>query len=282
MLLIFGILVVFSCVFGGFLLGQGQLLALWQPNELIIIGGAACGSFIISNPFRVIIDTIREFFKLLFYRKYKKIFYLNLFLLLYGLGTKIRRSGLLSIEEDIEAPETSVVFGKHPVILADKRLMDFICDNMRVVISGNLSGNELENLLDNSIELLEEELEKPASAIGIVADAFPGFGIVAAVLGIVITMQSLGGDPSLLGIKVAAALVGTFLGVLLSYGLVGPIGLAIGNQARKELKVYYCIKIILLALVGGTAPKMAIEYARRTLYSDVRPSFLELEEYIRS
>ena len=282
MLLILGILIVFSCVVGGFLLEEGQLLALWQPNELLIIGGAAFGSFIISNPIRVIKDTVRELFKLLFGRKYNKIFFLDLFSLLFALGTKIRRNGWLSIEEDIEEPLSSPLFGSHPNVIANRQLMDFITDNMRVICSGHLINHELENLLDNEIELLEEELEKPAVAIGVVADAFPGFGIIAAVLGIVITMQSLGGEPDALGLKVAAALVGTFLGVLLSYGFVGPIGMAVGNQAQKEIKVYHCVKIFLLAFIAGTAPKMAVEYARRSLYSEIRPRFLELEEHIKS
>jgi chemotaxis protein MotA len=158
--------------------------------------------------------------------------------------------------------------------------MTFIKDNMRIIISGNLSHFELEGMLDNEIELLQEELEKPSVAIANMADGFPGFGIVAAVLGIVHTMQSIGGDPADLGKKVAAALVGTFLGVLLSYGVVGPIGTAIGNRVHKEMKVYQCVKILLLAFVAGTAPKMAIEYARKSLLSEVRPEFTELEQHL--
>ncbi len=277
-----GIAVVLFSVFGGFVLAKGHLLALWQPTEVLIIIGSAVGAFIIANPVKIIKESLEGFFKLLTAKKYKKSFFLDLLTLFFSLGTKIRGTGLLSIEEDIENPKDSPLFSQYPNILKNERLMTFIRDNMRIVISGNLSNYELENLLDNEIELIQEELEKPSVSIGMMADGFPGFGIVAAVLGIVHTMQSLGGDSSELGKKVAGALVGTFLGVLLAYGVVGPIGQAIGGQVHKEMKIYQCVKTLMLAFMAGTAPKMAVEYARKVLYSDVRPDFLELEEFLKA
>lgn len=282
MSLIIGMLIVFGSVFGGFMLGSGHLMSLWQPTELIVIGGAALGAFIVAQPVKIIKECINGFTKLFGTSPYTKQFYLDLLTLFFSLGTKIRSTGLLSIEEDIENPKDSPLFSQYPKITRNKRLMTFIRDNMRIVISGNLSNYELENLLDNEIELLQEELEKPSAAVTNMADGFPGFGIVAAVLGIVHTMQAIGGEASDLGKKVAGALVGTFLGVLLAYGVVGPIGIAIGNQAHKEIKIYYCVKTLILAFMAGTAPKMAVEYARKTLYSDVRPDFLELEEYLKT
>ena len=277
-----GMSIVLLSVFGGFVLAKGHLLALWQPVELIIIGGAALGAFIISNSFKIIKESLHGFLQLLISKKQTKAFFLDVLTLFFNLGTKIRSTGLLSIEEDIENPKDSQLFSKYPNVLNNTRLMTFISDNMRIVISGNLSNYELENLLDNEIELIQEELEKPSMAVVTMSEAFPGFGIVAAVLGIVHTMQSLGGDSGELGKKVAGALVGTFLGVLLAYGVVGPIGQAMGNQAHKEIKIYQCVKVLLLAFMAGTAPKIAVEYARKTLTSEVKPSFLELEEYLKS
>lgn len=279
---IIGMIIVCGSVFGGFVLGHGHLLALWQPNELIIIGGAAAGAFVVAQPVKIIKSSLLGFLRLFTKSPYDKQFYLDLLTLFFNLGTKIRSAGLLSIEEDIENPQDSPLFNKYPQVINNTRFMTFIKDNMRIVISGNLTHYELENLLDGEIELLAEELEKPSAAIGNMADGFPGFGIVAAVLGIVHTMQAIGGETSELGKKVAGALVGTFLGVLLAYGIVGPIGVAIGNQAHKEIKIYHCVKILILAFVSGTAPKLAIEYARKSLYSEVRPDFLELEEYVKT
>jgi chemotaxis protein MotA len=282
MSLIIGLLVVFGSVFGGFVLGHGHLLSLWQPTEILVIGGAAVGAFIVAQPFKMIKECLLGFLKLFGVNPYTKKFYLDLLTLFFNLGTKIRSTGLLSVEEDIENPKDSPLFNRYPKILNNKRLMTFIRDNIRIVISGNLSNYELESLLDSEIELLQEEMEKPSAAIGNMSDGFPGFGIVAAVLGIVHTMQAIGGDAGELGKKVAGALVGTFLGVLLAYGVVGPIGTSIGNNAHKEIKIYHCVKILILAFMAGTAPKMAVEYARKSLYSDVRPDFSELEEYLKS
>lgn len=282
MSLIIGMLVVFGSVFGGFVLGHGHLLALWQPVEVLVIVGSAVGAFIVAQPIKIIKESLREFVKLFSTNHYTKQFYLDLLTLFFNLGTKVRSTGLLSIEEDIENPKDSPLFNPYTAIMNNTRLITFIKDNMRIVISGNLSHYELEDLLDSEIELLQEELEKPSAAIGNMADGFPGFGIVAAVLGIVHTMQAIGGEASELGKKVAGALVGTFLGVLLAYGIVGPIGVSIGNKAHKEIKIYHCVKILIIAFLAGTAPKLAVEYARKSLASDVRPEFAELEEYLKN
>ena len=281
MSLIIGFAIVMLSVIGGFLLSRGHLLALWQPCELLIIGGSACGAFVIANPSRLIKEACQGFVKLFSTNKHNKAFYLDLLALFFSLGNKIRSTGLLSVEEDIENPADSALFTQYPHILHNQRLMTFISDNMRIVISGNLSNYELENLLDNEIELIEEEFSAPGLAIATMADGFPGFGIVAAVLGIVHTMQAIGGEPAELGHKVAAALVGTFLGVLLAYGVVGPIGTAISHHAHDELRIYHCVKALLIAFMAGTAPKMAVEYARKTLPFEVKPGFAELEEFIK-
>lgn len=282
MSLILGFLVVFGSVFGGFVLGNGHLLSLWQPTEIIIITGAAAGGFIVAQPFSLVKESVQKAIKLLSPSPYDKQFFMDLLAMFFNLGTKIRGTGLLSVEEDIEKPAESPLFRPFPKIIAHARLMAFIKDNMRIVISGSLSHFDMENILEGELEVIEEELEKPSTAINTVADGFPGFGIVAAVLGIVHTMSAVGGDPGELGKKVAGALVGTFLGVLLSYGVVGPIGTSIGVRAHKEAKIFHCAKTMILAFMAGTAPKLAIEYARKSLYSDLRPASAELEEYIKN
>lgn len=280
MKLILGAIIVFSCVLGGFMIGKGQILSLWQPNEILIICGAAFGAFIISNPVKTILATFQNVGRLLIGHKFHKALYLELFSLLYYLGAKYRKGGAMSIENDIESPETSSIFQEFPTVLSQKRLVDFICDNFRVIISSKLSSHELEGLLEHELQTIEDELGKPAHAVSVISDALPGFGVVAAVMGIVITMQFLGGDQQVLGMKISAALVGTFLGVLLSYGLIGPIGLSMEHQIEKELAAYQCVKIFLTAFISGAAPIMGLEHARRALFSDVKPSFTELEEHL--
>ena len=209
-MIIIGAIIVISCVIGGFTLGQGKLLSLWQPTELLVILGAAFGSFLIANSLKVVKKVFEKSFYLIANKKHPKDYYINLLSLLFVIGMKIRKTGLISIEDDIERPYESNLFKEYPNILENRMLMDFIVDNLRLVLGGQLSHFEFESLLENEIEVLAEDLEKPAHALSSVSDALPGFGIVAAVLGIVITMQFIGGDPKILGIKVAAALVGTF------------------------------------------------------------------------
>ncbi|ABC32063.1 Flagellar motor component [Hahella chejuensis KCTC 2396] len=282
MLLILGVIVVLASVLGGYVLSHGELAALWQPFELIIICGAAFGAFLISNPFKVIKQILHTIPKMIMGSPFNRVVYMDLLSLMYDLFDKARRSGVMAIEADVDDPLNSEIFNRYPAIVRMDKLRDFITDYLRIVSTGNMAPHELEGLMDMELETRMQELEKPADAVNRVADALPGFGIVAAVLGIVITMKSLGGPPDELGVHVAAALVGTFLGILAAYGFVGPASHAMHNLAAQEIKAYECVKVSILATMTGLAPQLAIEFGRKALNSDVRPSFQELNDYVRS
>ncbi len=282
MTVLLGGIIVLAAVLGGYVLSHGDILALWQPYELIIIGGAALGAFITANSTKVSIATFKQIPKLLLKSRFNKTLYLELLALLYQLFHIIRREGLIAVEHHIEDPHSSNIFTRFPLILRDKYTMTFICDYLRIIILGQMKAYELENLMDIDLETHYHEKSAPATALSKVADALPGFGIVAAVLGIVITMQSLGGPPEVIGVHVAAALVGTFLGILLAYGFVAPLSQAMEHSADEESKFYECIKICLLASVSGMPPQVAVEFGRKALYSHVRPDFYELEEHIKA
>jgi chemotaxis protein MotA len=279
---ILGGIIVIASVLGGYILSHGDLAALWQPFELVIIGGAAFGAFISSNPMKVVKSVFKRIPKLLKGSRYSKALYMDVLALLYLLFNKWRREGLVGLEQDVDDPTNSPIFNAYPQIMSDKVVMDFVTDYLRIISSGNMSAHELESLMEVDIETLHEEAELSADAVTKMSDALPGFGIVAAVLGIVITMKSLGGPPSELGLHVAAALVGTFLGILLAYGFVGPIGVALGHMAREESKCLGCIKVSILAMLGGVPPQLAVEFGRKTLYSTERPTFNELEEHVKN
>lgn len=281
MLLAIGFLIVIASMIGGYLLSHGDLLALWQPYELLIICGCAFGAFLISNPVKVIKLAISASGRVFGKSKYSQKRYMELLSLIYEILNKTRREGMMAIEADIDSPEESEIFTRYPSLLADGLIVDFICDYLRIIAAGNMTAFELESLIDMEIETRIEELEQPSMAIAKVADSLPGFGIVAAVLGIVVTMRELGGPPDKLGVHVAAALVGTFLGVYLAYGFVGPLGNAIEHRNKEEVKFYECIKVCLLAMVNGVPPQLAVEYGRKTLFSAVRPTFTELEDFVR-
>jgi len=279
--IIIGLAIVFGSVFGGFVLSHGKMLALWQPFELLILCGAAFGSLVVANPIHVVLTTLKKVPQLLTGSPYTKKYHMDLFGLLFDVATKIRKTGLMSLEADVDAPETSELFKKYPSILHNHHVMDFLTDNLRIIVTGSLAAHDFESLLDQELATHEEEAERPAAALTRVSDALPGFGIVAAVMGIVITMSLIGGDPKLLGQHVGAALVGTFLGILLAYGMIGPMAIAMGEQAKLEIKFFDCIKVYLIAVTAGAPPQLSVEYARRLLYSDVKPSFSELEEHCK-
>jgi chemotaxis protein MotA len=281
MKLIIGAIIVLGCVGGGFVISKGNLIALWHPPELLIIGGAAFGAFVISNPGTVIKAVFGSIGKILKGPKYKKQNYMELLGLMYDLFTKGRKEGLMALEGDIDEPHESPIFQKYPKILADHHVIDFIADYLRLMVGGNMNPFEIENLMDVELETHHEETHKAPAAITAVSDALPGFGIVAAVLGIVITMASIGGPVEILGAKVGAALVGTFLGILMAYGFVGPMGIALGHITEEESKVFGCIKVCLLATLNGYAPQVAVEFGRKTLYSHTRPGFQELEDFVK-
>ncbi|MDZ4260731.1 MAG: flagellar motor stator protein MotA [Pseudomonadota bacterium] len=264
------------------MLSSGELMALWQPFELLIIGGSALGAFVTANPMNVLKSVFKNVLGALKGSKYKKALYLDLLSLIYDMLQKSRKEGMMSIESDIDEPHESPLFAKYPTLVGDHHIMDFICDYFRLMVGGTMNPFELENLMDMELAAHHEEAEMPAQAVTRVSDALPGFGIVAAVLGIVITMSFIGGDPAVLGHHVAAALVGTFLGILMAYGFVGPIATAMEHVAREEAKFYQCIKVCLLAAVNGYSPQVAVEFGRKVMYSTIRPSFIELEEHVKN
>ncbi|MBD3619577.1 MAG: flagellar motor stator protein MotA [Chromatiales bacterium] len=279
--LILGAIVVMVSVLGGFMAHGGKLLAIWQPFEIVIICGAALGAFIISNSMKVVMQVIKGIPSLLGGSVYKKQDYMDLLGLMYDLFSKARKEGLMGIESDIEEPEESAVFQKYPRILKNHHAVEFISDYMRLVVSGSMNSFELDNLMDVELEIHHHEVAEPGHAVQRVADALPAFGIVAAVLGIVNTMESIGGPIEQIGGKVAAALVGTFLGILLAYGFVGPMSTALERRAEEETRFLTCLKACILANVQGYSPQVAVEFGRKTMASGLRPSFQELEEHLK-
>ena len=281
MFAIIGTLILVGSVFGGFALQGGHLAALAQPLELLMIGGAAIGVFIASNPLKVVKATLGALPATVRGSRYSKAVYMELMALLYELLSKTRKEGLMSIERDIEAPGESALFGKYPKIQADHHLIEFITDYLRIMVSGNLNSFEIENLMDNEIETHHHEAEIPSHAIARVGDGLPAFGIVAAVMGVVHTMESVGAPPSELGIMIAHALVGTFLGILLAYGFAAPLAAILGQAAGESTKILQTVKVTLLASLNGYPPALAVEFGRKVLYSTERPSFQELEDHVK-
>lgn len=282
MLVLIGYVVVLGAVIGGFLMAGGHVAALIQPNELVIIGGASLGAFVAANSPKVLKAVLRTLPTALKGSKFTKALYMDLLAMLYEVLAKVRKEGLMSIEPDVDNPEQSPVFTKYPSIAADHHLIEFLTDYLRLMVGGNLNAFEIENLMDNEIDTHHHEGEVPVHALSKAADALPAFGIVAAVMGVVHTMESVGLPPAELGRLIAAALVGTFLGILLSYGFVAPLAALLEQKLNESTKVLQCIKVTLLASMNGYAPQVAVEFGRKVLYSTERPSFKELEEEVRS
>jgi len=281
MVKILGIIIVFASVLGGFVLSGGKIGALIHPFEVLIIIGAAFGGFLQANPgstTKIVFKKSLQMFSSRFSQKY----YLEVLSLLYEVLNKSRREGMMAIEADIEEPAASPIFSKYPAILKDARMTEFICDYLRIMSSGNMAPHELEGLFDMELNGLKEDLEHPAHAVSKVADGLPAMGIVAAVLGIVITMSILAeADNAMIGMKVGAALVGTFLGILAAYGFVGPLSTALEHDAKEELNLYEGIKATLVASASGMPPTLAVEFGRKVLLPAHRPSFIELEQAMR-
>jgi chemotaxis protein MotA len=282
MLVLAGYLIVVFSVFGGFALAGGHLGSMYQPVELLMIGGAAIGAFLVGNPLKTLKATRKALPKAIKGSKYTKDLYLELMALLYELLNKVRQEGLMSIETDIEAPAESALFNKYPRIQADHHLVEFITDYLRMMVSGNLNSLEIEALMDSEIETHHHEGEVPVHAIQRTADGLPAFGIVAAVMGVVHTMASVGLPPQELGMLIAHALVGTFLGILLSYGFVAPIASVLEQKVAEDTKILQCVKVTLLASLNGYAPQIAVEFGRKVLYSTERPGFAELETHVKA
>ncbi|MNF34086.1 Motility protein A [compost metagenome] len=278
---ILGIIVVFASVLGGYVLSHGKIAALIQPFEFMIIGGAALGAFLQANPGSTTVTVFKKSLKM-FSSRFTQGFYLEVLRLLYEILNKSRREGMMAIEADIEDATASPIFSKYPGILKDERMTAYICDYLRIMSSGNMAPHELEGLFDMELASLKEELEHPSHAVNRIADGLPGFGIVAAVLGIVVTMAMLGeAEQAALGQHVGAALVGTFLGILAAYGFFGPLSVALEHDAREELNVFEAIKACLVASASGMPPSLAVEFGRKTLFPAHRPSFSELEQAVR-
>ena len=282
MLVIVGYVVVLGSVFGGFVLAGGHLAALWQPVELLMIGGGGLGAFLVGNSGKAIKATLKALPSVLKGSKYSKGSYMELMALLYELLGKVRKEGLMSIEGDVEKPEESPIFAKYPKVIADHHVIEFMTDYLRIMVSGNLNSMEIENLMDVEIETHHHEAMLPSHVVAKVGDGLPAFGIVAAVMGVVHTMGSVGVPPAELGMLIAAALVGTFLGILLAYGFVGPLASLLEQKAEEGTKMYQTIKVTLLANLNGYAPAMAVEFGRKALNSTERPGFAELEEHVKT
>lgn len=278
---IIGAVVLLGCIISGYLMEEGNLSVLLQPAELIIIGGAAIGAFIISSSPRVLSLVLKGFVSVLRGKSQSKMTYLELLSLLYQLFSKIRKEGLVSIESDIENPDKSPIFLKYPSVLANHHVLSFICDNLKVIITANVPPHELDNLMEIEIDTHHKQALIPAHSISKVADGLPALGIVAAVLGVVLTMGKISEPPAVLGHSIGAALVGTFLGVLLSYGFVGPIATNLENKAEEGGGPLQVVKVALVAFVGGSAPQMAVEFGRRAVPDKEKPTFNELENAVR-
>ncbi|WP_261374141.1 flagellar motor stator protein MotA [Yersinia bercovieri] len=274
-------MVVLGAVFGGYMIVGGHLGALYQPAEFLIIGGAGIGAFIAGNNGKAIKATMKAMPRLMRRSKYNKVLYMDLMALLYRLLAKSRQQGMLSLERDIENPRESEIFSNYPRILADKILVEFITDYLRLIVSGNMNAFEIEALMDEEIETHEQECEVPAGSLAMVGDSLPAFGIVAAVMGVVHALASADRPAAELGALIAHAMVGTFLGILLAYGFISPLATLLRQQSAETTKMMQCIKVTLLSSLNGYAPQIAVEFGRKTLYTTERPSFIELEEHVR-
>jgi len=277
MFIFIGAIIVIGGVLTGYIFEGGHILALNQPLEVVIIGGAAFGALLISTPLTVIKGIISQI-KGVLGGGLKKNDYLELLIMMFEMFNIARKDGLIGLESHVEHPEESEILQKYPKFLKDHHAVAFFADTMRVIISGAVQPHDLDDLMDDDIEAIHEEEARPSDALSAIADALPGLGIVAAVLGVVITMAAIDGPPSEIGHKVGAALVGTFLGILGSYGFVGPLAASLKHRLNDSKQYLTCMKHALLSFHKGVAGVIAVEFARRSLYMEVRPGFTELED----
>ncbi len=281
MFVIIGIFIVIASVVGGFMMEKGNPRILLHPAELVIIFGAAIGSFIIASPPKVAAVVMKKIATIVNTKSPTKVQYLELLSLLYQIFSKIRKEGLISLEADIENPADSPVFNMYKTLMANIHMINFIADNLKIIISTNVPPHELENLMELEIETYYHDAMIPSKSVSKVADALPGLGIVAAVLGVILTMGKIDQPPSVLGQSIGAALVGTFLGVLMCYGFVGPLATNLGHKAKDDIVFFQIIKVSLVAFVGGSPPQMAVEFGRRAIPGKEKPTFNELEDEVR-
>ncbi|MGD0630331.1 MAG: flagellar motor stator protein MotA, partial [Terracidiphilus sp.] len=281
MFVIIGILMVLGAVLAGFLMEKGPLLVLMQPSEFVIIAGAAIGATIAGNPVRVLKKIVSGITRTLAGSKMSKKIYLDTLKMMYNLFIKSRKDGLVAIETDVEEPEKSPLFTKYPAFLKDHHARDFVCDTLRMAITGGATAFDLDQMMELDMEVHHAGATQPVAALTTTADSLPGMGIVAAVLGVVITMSALGGPPEVIGQKVAAALVGTFLGILLCYGAVGPLAANMGKLIEDEHAYYHVLRVMMLSFIKGISPILAVEMGRRAVPEHVRPTFQEMEKACR-
>ncbi|MCE5306241.1 MAG: flagellar motor stator protein MotA [Acidobacteriales bacterium] len=278
MFAIIGLVVVFGAVIGGYLLERGHLAVLMQPAELLIIGGAALGTLLVANPSHLITKVFKGLLGAFSSSRFTKQLYLDTLKMFYDLFNHARKNGLMSLENDVEEPEKSQIFSKYQNFLKDHSARDFVCDSLRMAITGAVTPLDLDQMMETDLDVHHEQEGQTVSALSTVADALPGLGIVAAVLGVVITMGALGGPPEQIGEKVAAALVGTFLGILMCYGLVGPLSSSMAKRNEEEGAYLAVLRTVLTSFIKGTTPLLALEIGRRAIPGHVRPSFKELEK----
>jgi chemotaxis protein MotA len=281
MFAIVGVLLVFGAVIGGFLMEKGNIAVLLQPAELLIIGGASAGTLLIANPLHILKGIGAGLTGVLGSSKFPKARYLDTLKMMYQFLNKVRKEGLLSVEMDVEKPSESLIFKNYPDFLKDHHACDFVCDTLRMAITGGVEPFDMDQMMELDMEVHHHDASQPVNALTTVADALPGLGIVAAVLGVVITMGALGGPPEEIGHKVAAALVGTFLGVLLCYGVAGPLSANMAKAADEHNGFLHVLRVLLLSFMKGSAPIIAIEMGRRAIPAHVRPSFDEMEKHCK-
>lgn len=282
MFAIIGIVLVFASVIGGFLMEKGHMLVLVQPAELLIIAGAASGTLLAANPMHIITGILNGLKDILGGSKFGKARYLDTLKMMYQFLNKVRKEGLLSVEMDVEKPEESSIFKNYPGFLSDHHALYFVCDTLRMAITGGVEPFDMDQMMELDMEVHHHGATMPVSALSTVADALPGLGIVAAVLGVVITMGALGGPPEAIGEKVAAALVGTFLGILLCYGVAGPLSSNMSKMADEHNSYLHVLRVLLLSFLKGAAPMIAVEIGRRAIPAHVRPTFDEMERHCKN
>jgi chemotaxis protein MotA len=278
---IIGIVVVFAAILTGYLIEHGNISVLVQPAELIIIGGAAAGTVLVANPMHILKQIAGGFGVAFGNSPYTKERYLDSMKMMYELFSRARRDGMMALETDSDSPEQSAIFSKYPSFLKDHHALAFVCDSIRMASSGSVEPFDADQMIELDMEVHHHGATQPVAALTTVADSLPGLGIVAAVLGVVITMGALGGPPEEIGKHVAAALVGTFLGILLCYGLVGPLASNMGKAADAENAYYLVLRVMIIAFMKGSAPTLAIEFGRRAIPPHLRPTFQETEKFIK-
>lgn len=282
MFILLGYFVTLSTIFGGYMLAGGHLAVLFQPLELLMIFGGAFGASITGNTGKTLKATLKAIPTLFKGPAYTKAVYIDVLAMLFEILAKVRKEGLMSIESDVEEPEKSPIFSKYPKVMADHHVVEFLTDYLRMMVGGNLNVFEIEALMDAELEAHHKEEHAPGDALSKLGDGLPAFGIIAAVMGVVHTMESLHLPPEELGLLIAHALVGTFLGILLAYGFVAPLSALHEQKMTEGGKIYDCIKAVLLASMNGYAPPVAVEFGRKVLFSHDRPGFRELEEEIKN